>query len=266
MAAQPGRYRRDGLEIVDPVSTKPAWPEGYALKHFDVIDSTNEEARRMAAAGAKAPVWIAADRQTAGRGRRGRAWDSPSGNLAATVLIDPGKPVAQCAQLSFAAALAVSDTVSVYAPHHDVQVKWPNDVLADGRKIAGILLESASSGAVPQWLAIGIGVNLAQHPTDTEFPATSLSALRVAAPSARDALTQLAASFAKWYDIWRAKGFSPIRDTWLSRAAMLGSRIRARLTNEETTGVFEGIDDSGALILRESAGKSRVIAAGEVFF
>lgn len=249
---------------------KPAWPEGYALKHFETIDSTNEEARRLAAQGSAAPVWITADHQTAGRGRRGRAWDSPTGNLAATLLINPQKPVAECAQLSFAAALAVSDMVAAFAPRHDIKVKWPNDVLADGRKISGILLESASSGATPQWLAIGIGVNLARHPTDTEFPATSLKALHAAAPGSipapREALTQLAASFAKWYEVWRARGFSPIRDAWLSRAAMLGSRIKARLANEETTGLFEGIDDTGALILRESADRTRAIAAGEVFF
>jgi BirA family biotin operon repressor/biotin-[acetyl-CoA-carboxylase] ligase len=248
------------------VSTKLAWPDGYALQHFDVIDSTNEEARRLAASGAQGPIWIAADRQTAGRGRRGRTWETPTGNLAATLLIDPGKPVAECAQLSFVAALAASDSIVVFAPGHELRVKWPNDVLADSRKIAGILLESASSGALPQRLAVGIGLNLAHHPSDTEFPATSLAALHVATPSPREALTQLAASFAKWYDVWRARGFLPIRDAWLARAAMLGQRIRARLTNEETTGVFEGIDETGALLLRENSSTVRAIAAGEVFF
>ena len=249
------------------MSNAAAWPLGYALRHFDVIDSTNEEARRLAAAGEPGPVWIAADRQTAGRGRRGRAWESPTGNLAATLFLRPGKPANECAQLSFVAALAVSDAVARYAPRAEVKLKWPNDVLADGRKIAGILLESASAGGErPGWLAVGIGVNLAQFPPGTEFPATSLAALDAATPGPREALGALAAAFAKWYETWVAQGFSPIRDSWLARAAGLGTRIRARLQNEETSGVFEGIDRTGALILRETQGRTRLIAAGEVFF
>jgi BirA family transcriptional regulator, biotin operon repressor / biotin---[acetyl-CoA-carboxylase] ligase len=244
-----------------------AWPKGYGLKAFDVIDSTNEEARRLAASGEPGPVWISAARQTAGRGRRGRAWDSPTGNLAATLMLRPGKPAGECAQLSFVAAVAAADMLAGFAPYAQIRVKWPNDVLADGRKLVGILLESASTGGeAPGWLAIGIGVNLATHPDGTEFPATSLRALGAAVPSADDALLDLAAQFAKWYDVWLAQGFAAIRDAWLARAAGLGTRIRARLATEETSGVFEGIDGSGALILRESAGSVRHVAAGEVFF
>jgi BirA family biotin operon repressor/biotin-[acetyl-CoA-carboxylase] ligase len=243
-----------------------AWPEGYALKAFDVIDSTNEEARRLAAAGQREPVWIAAERQTAGRGRRGRTWESSTGNLAATLLIRPGKSTAECAQLSFAAAIAAQETVAGFAPDADTRVKWPNDVLVNGRKIAGILLESASTGTMPDWLAIGIGINLAHHPEGTEFPATSLPALGITAPKPPEALACLAASFAKWYETWRASGFQPLRDAWLARAAGLGTRIRARLSDGEFWGMFEGINETGALILREAHGKTRAIAAGEVFF
>lgn len=246
----------------------PAWPRGYALKSFDVIDSTNEEAKRLAASGENGPIWIAAARQTAGRGRRGRNWESPTGNLAATLMLRPGRPAGECAQLSFAAAVAACDTLAEFAPQADVRVKWPNDVLAGGRKIAGILLESASQGGdAPIWLAIGIGANLATHPEGTEFPATSLTELAVRpVPSAEDALLHLAAHFAKWYEVWRGQGFAAIRDAWLARAAGLGGRIRARLAHEETSGVFEGIDESGALLLRENAGRMRAIPAGEVFF
>ena len=243
-----------------------AWPVGYGLKEFVEIDSTNEEARRLAANGERGPVWITAGHQTAGRGRRGRKWESPTGNLAATLLLSPGKPASECAQLSFVSALAVLDTIASFTPDAEVKVKWPNDVLANGRKIAGILLESASQGADPVFLAIGIGMNLKTHPSDTEFPATSLASLGLAAPLPRHALLELAGPFAKWYDIWRADGFSPIRDAWLARAAGLGTRIRARLTNEETMGVFEGIDETGALLLRETQDRVRTIAAGEVFF
>ncbi len=244
-----------------------SWPAGYGLKEFDTIDSTNEEARRLAQSGERGPLWITASEQTAGRGRRGRTWVSPRGNLSATLLINPGRPASDCAQLSFAAALATSDTVSTLAPDAEVKVKWPNDVLADGGKIAGILLESASSGgADPNWLVIGIGINLEAHPRDTEFPATSLPALGVAPPPPEDGLLHLAAAFAKWYDIWRADGFGPIRDAWLARAAGLGTRIRARLQNGECMGIFEGIDTDGALLLREAQDRVRAIAAGEVFF
>jgi BirA family biotin operon repressor/biotin-[acetyl-CoA-carboxylase] ligase len=243
------------------------WPQGYALREWTEIDSTNEEARRLAAAGEHGPVWLRADRQTAGRGRRGRAWESPAGNLAATLLIVPGKPASECAQLSFVTAIAVADAASGFAANAEIKVKWPNDVLANGRKLAGILLESASGGdGALTFLAIGVGINLAHFPPDTEFPATSLAALGVSVPSPSAALSQLAAHFAKWYEVWMTNGFSPIQDAWLARAAGLGSRIRARLTHEETSGVFEGIDNTGALILREAQGRTRTIAAGEVFF
>ncbi len=249
------------------MNTTLAWPAGTSLKHFIEIDSTNEEVRRLAAAGERGPVWIAADRQTAGRGRRGRVWESPVGNLSASLLIAPGKSANECAQLSFVAAIAAADAASSFAPAVEIKVKWPNDVLAGGKKLAGILLESASGadGALT-YLAIGIGMNLAHFPSDTEFPATSLAALGIPTPLPRDALTQLAAHFAKWYDIWMTDGFSPIHDAWLARAAGLGTRIRARLTSEETVGVFEGIDQTGALILREAQGRTRTISAGEVFF
>jgi BirA family biotin operon repressor/biotin-[acetyl-CoA-carboxylase] ligase len=244
-----------------------SWPAGYGLREFDTIDSTNEEARRMAQAGERGPLWITAGEQTAGRGRRGRVWVSPRGNLSATLLISPGRPASDCAQLSFVAALAASDAVSAFAPDADIRVKWPNDVLANGRKIAGILLESASSGSTdPSWLVIGIGINLEAHPGDTEFPATSLPALDATPPEPRDGLLHLAANFAKWYDVWRTDGFAPIRDVWLARAAGLGGRIRARLQNGECVGVFEGIDMDGALLLREAQDRLRSIAAGEVFF
>lgn len=242
------------------------WPAGYGLKEFAEIDSTNEEARRLAAKGERGPVWIFAGRQTAGRGRRGRQWESPKGNLAATLLLSPDKPAAECAQLSFVSALAVFDTIAGFEPDAEINVKWPNDVLVNGRKIAGILLESASQGSDAVFLAIGIGINLKIHPTDTETAATSLASLGLTAPLPRHALLELAGPFAKWYDVWRAEGFAPIRDAWLSRAAGLGTRIRARLQNEETSGVFEGIDMTGALLLRETQDRVRTIAAGEVFF
>lgn len=231
--------------------------QGYRLVRHDQIDSTNSEARRLAEAGECGPLWITADRQTAGRGRRGRAWEQGEGNLAATLLIHP---TGDFAQLSFAAALAVAEMAEAFAPSAAITVKWPNDVLADGKKLAGILLESGAG-----WLAIGIGVNLVSHPEDTEFPATSLAQLGVAPPSSPEALALLAARFAHWYDAWMSRGFEALRTAWLARASGLGAPIRARLTHETRHGVFEGIDAAGALLLNEQ-GTVHSITAGEVFF
>ena len=240
------------------------WPGGYGLKWHAEIDSTNEEARRLAAKGEAGPLWLTAARQTAGRGRLGRAWDSPGGNLAATLLLRPDRGQGEWAQLSFVAAIAAADMAARFAPEAHIALKWPNDVLADGKKLAGILLETVN-GPLPA-LAIGIGMNLARHPEGTEFPATSLAGLGVKPPSAEEALTLLAAGFAKWYEVWRAEGFAAIREAWLARAAGLGSRIRARLATEERSGMFEGIDENGALLLNEGFGRASVLPAADIFF
>jgi BirA family biotin operon repressor/biotin-[acetyl-CoA-carboxylase] ligase len=237
--------------------------EGYGLIEFGELDSTNEEARRRAQAGEPGPLWILAARQTSGRGRRGRAWHSEAGNLFATLLIRPKRIQPEWPQLSFAAAIAVADMTAGFTP--DIAVKWPNDVLAassdnNWRKLAGILLETAGDS-----LVIGIGVNLVSHPEGTEFPAICLSALGAEPPSPKEALDLLAQNFAEWYDRWESAGFAPIRDAWLARAAGLGSPIRARLPGKDHVGMFEGIDDQGALLLREE-NQIRAIAAGEVFF
>jgi BirA family biotin operon repressor/biotin-[acetyl-CoA-carboxylase] ligase len=242
-----------------------AWPAGYRRKDYAELDSTNEEARRLAEAGEVGPLWIMAARQIVGRGRRGRGWDTPAGNLAATLLLRPEAAQAVTGQLSFAAALAAAEMVQHFAPAAAVTVKWPNDVLAGERKIAGILLEGGAQKGTKAWLAIGIGVNLAHHPEDTAFPATSLPQLGIAPPSCDQALGLLAARFAHWYDAWMEKGFEALRATWLKRASGLGAPITARLPHETREGVFEGIDASGALLLKEETGV-RAIAAGEVFF
>lgn len=236
------------------------WPAGVALARLEEVDSTNEEARRRAEAGEAGPIWIAAARQTAGRGRQGRVWQSLPGNLAATLLLRPEAPPMLMAQLSFAASLAVAEMVSHVAPEVSVTVKWPNDVLVLGRKLAGILLEVGKG-----WLAIGIGINLTHFPPDTEFPAISLTALGVAPPSPSDALTLLAARFAAWHRVWRDEGFEPLRAAWLARAGALGVSVRARTVREERHGSFEGIDANGALLLK-AGGHIHAITAGEVFF
>ena len=153
------------------------------IRKYENLDSTNEEARRLAEAGEAGPLWIVACEQSAGRGRRGREWVSSRGNLFATLLLRPGRAADVCAQLSFVAALATGDAVASFAPSARIALKWPNDVLLDGHKVAGILLESAGSagGCAVEWLAVGIGMNLANYPAGTDMPATSLAAAQVGA-------------------------------------------------------------------------------------
>lgn len=236
------------------------WPESLRLLRFDSIDSTNEEARRLAANGERGPLWIVARTQSAGRGRRGNRWISESGNLFASVLLPAASSTA--AQLGFAAGLATAEVVSTYLTNGRVTLKWPNDVLADGRKIAGILLETAGTDAV----VIGVGINLAEHPSGTEFPAISLRSILGHTPDPYEVLPQLASRLHAWYEIWQGQGFSALKSAWLERAQGLGGEIRARLARDEVHGVFETLDDDGALLLRTADRGLTRITAGEVYF
>lgn len=236
---------------------------------LDSVDSTNEEAKRRAAAGERGPLWIAARVQTAGHGRRGRAWDSAPGNLFCTLLLRIEADPAACAQLAFAAGLAAAETADHWVPSDLVRLKWPNDVLVAGGKVSGCLLETGEDGQ-GRWLAVGVGMNLASAPAGTPFPATHLAAHLApgaAAPAPEQALDRLAAAFDRWQEIWKADGFAPLRTAFLARAAGLGEPIVARLADgSELSGAFEDLDETGALILREPSGTRRAISAGDIFF
>jgi BirA family biotin operon repressor/biotin-[acetyl-CoA-carboxylase] ligase len=233
---------------------------------LEFVDSTNAEARRRAEAGDLGPVWISARQQTEGRGRRGRSWSTGDGDLAATLLTLTDRPPAEAAQVSFITALAVADLVQTWLKPETVRLKWPNDVLVEGRKIAGILIESGRRDDGRLWLAIGVGVNLAQTPQDTERPATSIAEAAGRAPAAAVALEALADRFAVWSTIWRDFGFRPIADAWTQRAYGLGQDCVARLGSETICGVAEGLEPDGALRLRLADGSLRRISAGDVFF
>jgi len=237
------------------------------IEALDEIDSTNAEARRRAESGVVGPLWITAARQTAGRGRRGRSWETGAGNLAATCLFVTARPAAEAAQISFVAALAVADLAAAYVPAALVTLKWPNDPLIAGRKAAGILVESGPARAGGLWVAVGIGVNLATPPEHPDRPATAFAEhMRAPPPKPLDALVQLAQSFERWRAVWEQAGFSAIADAWTARAHGLGQPCTARLTSETIEGVAEGLDADGALRLRTPDGRVRRITAGDVYF
>jgi BirA family biotin operon repressor/biotin-[acetyl-CoA-carboxylase] ligase len=240
---------------------------GVRLAAYDTLGSTNAEALALARAGAHGPLWVTARQQTAGRGRRGNAWTSEPGNLFASLLLTDAVPAGRAPELCFVAALALHDAVGDVTPalRTKLQVKWPNDLLIDGAKFAGILIEAETIQGKPPAVAIGIGVNCAHHPGDTSYPATDLAACGVAVtPEAL--LTGLAratqARLAQW-DL--GAGFAGVRADWLARAAGLGGDIRVRLPGRELSGTFETLDRMGRLMLRLPAGTLEAITVGEVF-
>lgn len=234
---------------------------------LDEIDSTNAEARRRAEAGEAGPLWLVGLRQTAGRGRRGRAWETGEGNLAATLLFRTDRPPGEAAQVSFVAALAVADMLAEYVPASLVSLKWPNDPLLGGLKVSGILVESGASPLGGLWIAVGIGVNLSRKPIDSERPATSIATYReIPPPHPTEAIEVLAGAFERWRRAWSSLGFPVIADAWTARAHGLGEPCTARLGNETIEGIAEGLDGDGALRLRLDDGRVRRITAGDVFF
>jgi BirA family biotin operon repressor/biotin-[acetyl-CoA-carboxylase] ligase len=238
---------------------------GVRLSTRDEIGSTNTEALALARAGGAGPLWITARRQTAGRGRRGRNWVSEPGNLYASLLLtDP--PAARAAELSFVAALALHDAIADVAPGLGpwLALKWPNDLLLNGAKLAGILIEGeqTTDGLAA---AIGFGVNCATHPADMAFAATSLIAAG-ALVSPEHLFQSLSATMLRRLLQWsRGDGFASTRRDWLARAAGCGEQIRVRLPERELIGRFEALDESGRLMLRLPDGTAQAITAGEVF-
>ncbi len=226
--------------------------------------STNAEALKCARTGERGPLWVTAVSQSAGRGRRSSTWVSPPGNLYATLLLTAPSAPQQAPQLSFVAALALHDAVAACAPQlgPSLRLKWPNDLLLGGAKIAGILIEGESG---PEFsVVVGIGVNCTSHPADTPFPATDFKASGALVTPAQ-AFTALSAAMLQRLAQWqRGQEFAAIRADWLKRAAGLGGPIRVRLPERELSGRFEGLDEQGRLLLHTDSGVTTV-TAGEVF-
>ncbi len=234
------------------------WPEAVGLRRYEMLDSTNEEARRLARAGEQGPLWITAAQQSAGRGRHGRAWASEQGNLFATLLTEAAP--SQSAQAGFVAGISVVDVIADYLPGQSVKLKWPNDVLVCGRKAAGILVERVSD----RLIAVGIGIDLAHCPQGIN--AVSVAELTGSAPDPGEVLACLASRMIHGMEVWRRDGFAPIRDAWIARAGGVGDMIRAVTAQRPYDGIFEDLDRDGALLLRDENGTSHRITAADVFY
>jgi BirA family biotin operon repressor/biotin-[acetyl-CoA-carboxylase] ligase len=234
------------------------------IKTYETLGSTNAEALALARAAERGPLWITAQSQSAGRGRRGAAWISPPGNLYATLLLTAPAAPAQAPQLSFVTGLALYDAVGQCAPEHAprLKLKWPNDLLLGPAKLGGILLESENGKAIA--VAIGIGVNCVSHPSGTPLPATDLATAGAQVTPQR-LFAAVVSAMDRRLAQWRGgDGFGAIRADWLARAVGLGEIIQVRLPQREFSGRFEGLDDAGRLLVVKD-GRTTAVTAGEVF-
>lgn len=246
----------------------------YHLLAYECVDSTNEEAKRLAEGGAAHGAVIWAKEQTAGRGRLGRQWDSKPGNLYVSFLLAPQCPLAQAAQLSFVAAVAAVEALQPLLPTGgDFRCKWPNDILLGDKKLGGILLESFTTipedepKAKPkQWVVAGVGLNIDKSPEETLYPATCLKEAGVELVSAKIVLTRFIERFIENYDLWVREGFVPIRQNWLTHAYGLGKPVEVATGGEVISGTFAGMSDTGEMLIKTSAGQEVTINSGDVFF
>jgi len=234
------------------------------IVEFETIDSTNTEAHRRAASGERGPLWIRADRQEAGRGRSGRAWSSPAGNLSSTYLFMPESPRAVFHQLSFVAGVAAFDAVASYLEDQaPLQLKWPNDVLIGEAKIGGILVESSKYGE-DTVVMIGIGINIAVTPPIAGRAVTRLDQHGMA-PRPQDLLITLADRLRHWLAIWQdGRGFPEVREAWSRRAHAIGRRLTVNTNKQPLEGTFEGMAENGALRLKLSSGETVCVEHGDV--
>jgi BirA family biotin operon repressor/biotin-[acetyl-CoA-carboxylase] ligase len=236
------------------VSSPPVLPDGWTLVALDTVGSTNDEAARLADSGAPEGTVVWSREQTGGRGRRGRRWSSPVGNLYSSTILRPDCAAAQAAELGFVAALAVADMVPA---GRQVRVKWPNDVLVDGGKIAGILLESAvADGGRVLHVVAGIGINVGFAPQlpEMRYPGSALGG------TVEVALEKLAAALARRLADWRRDGFAAVRAAWLAQAGPLGAEVDVKLGEGLVSGRFAGLDPEGALLLETADGPRRIVS------
>ncbi len=254
--------------MIIPNGGGPQLPPFFELSVFQTIDSTNVEARRLAELGMAEGQIVWALRQQSGVGRRGRQWASPEGNLYCSVLLRPDCDATEGAKLSFLIAVALYDAIAEFLPGDTkMALKWPNDILIEGRKSAGILLESKSNSHNKlDWLVVGTGINVANYPKVTEgLPAISLMEAG-ANVKLEELLKAYCVNLDKLYGQWKRNGFNAIRTLWLERATGIGSEVTVRLPKSSFQGTFKNLDESGALVLTMKDGSTKLVTAGEVFF
>lgn len=245
----------------------------YHLLAYECVDSTNEEAKRLAEGGAAHGAVIWAKEQTSGRGRLGREWVSKPGNLYLSLLLAPDCKLADAAQLSFVAGVAAVEALQPLLPSGGkFRCKWPNDVLYGDKKVGGILLESFTTqpedgkGKTKQWVVVGLGVNIDSHPADTLYPATCLKEAGVELVSAKIVLTRFVESFMEFYDTWVKEGFAPVRTNWLNLAYGVGKSVKVSNADEVIEGIFGGMSESGEMLVTNKDGSQTAINSGDVFF
>jgi BirA family transcriptional regulator, biotin operon repressor / biotin---[acetyl-CoA-carboxylase] ligase len=249
---------------------------GYGLADFDQIGSTNAEAMSRARDGERRPTWFVTTEQTAGRGRRQRPWVAPRGNLASSILEVMDVSPAVAATLGFAAGLSLERAVQKLSIEANLRragagplkyaLKWPNDVMADGQKLAGILLEAEAVAGNRLAVVVGIGTNVVAAPEGTPTPATSLNALGIQI-GAEEVFGALSDAWVEFRGIWdQGRGFAEVRTQWLERAPGLGEKVAIQTGNTTLEGTFDTIDEAGCLIVRTAEGKRVPVAAGEVYF
>ena len=244
----------------------------YHLLAYETVDSTNEEARRLAEGGAAHGAVIWAKDQTAGRGRLKREWESKPGNLFVSLLLSPECALNEAAQLSFLAATAAVQALHPLVPGQEFACKWPNDIMLGDKKLGGILLESFSTQPEgtkerKQWVVVGVGINVDSCPSKTLYPATCLREAGVQLVSAKIVLTRFLESFMENYDSWVKEGFAPIRKSWLSHAYGMDKPVTVQLgEGAEVKGVFTGISKTGEMQLTDGKGQQTTINCGDVFF
>jgi BirA family biotin operon repressor/biotin-[acetyl-CoA-carboxylase] ligase len=253
----------------------PSWLRYYNLIIFDEIDSTNDEAKRLATSGVDGEFIVWAKSQDKGKGRYGKKWISPEGNLYISLLLRPDYDLVISSQLSFVVAVAIGEALnssinstSYNMSEINITYKWPNDILFNGKKLCGILLESSikSNSSVLDWLIVGVGLNISSFPNDLPYEATSLHNESLSDIKLNNFVDIFMKSFCYYYDIWLNDGFDIIRKKWTARAMGLEEAMTVSSGKDRISGIFEGITNDGSLKLTLCGGQSCYVSAGEIFY